>query len=110
MHEEDDRDREIINWEAAFNSKKFNNLRKKKFALSGPIFVLYTALFFILWTIQNYYPEVATFKVWGNVNFAFLYTMLLFPIFWITGFYYCNYIIKKIHPLEDEMKKEFGRR
>lgn len=106
----DENDQKQINWDKAYNTETFKEIKKRRFIIVVPMVIVFTILFLVLFTVQNYIPELANAKLVGYVNFSFLYTMILFPLVWVAGFYYSKYTTTKLHPQEEEIVKEFGRK
>jgi len=103
-------DRELIDWEQAYASDTFKALKKKRFSFVIPVISIFTVVFFTLFTIQSYYRSLASTRVFGYINVAFLYTMLLFPIILIVGFWFTRYMSKNVTPLEEEIIKRYDRK
>jgi len=106
--------RSRVDWADAFKSSAFKSLRRNRWRFVVPALILLVIAFIFLWTVQNYIPVLAHLQVIGYVNFAFLFTMCLFPIIWIAGLIYTRYVSKYVEPHEDEVNatytpKEEGR-
>ncbi len=106
--ENDKRNERPIEWEKAYASETFQTLKRKRFAFVIPTIVIFCVVFFTLFTIQNYYRGLANMRVFGWINVAFLYTMLLFPIIWGVGIWFTMYISKNVSPREEEIIKRYG--
>lgn len=96
-----------IDWDTISQSPKFKEVYKRRLSFVVPGVATFFLLFFVLFTMQNYWA-IADYHFIGYINFAFFYTMMLFPILWIMGLSFCSYTTKKVHPLEDEIVKEFS--
>jgi uncharacterized membrane protein (DUF485 family) len=99
-----------VDWASIYNSELFKTIKRNrmKFVISGLIGVI--ILFSFLWTTQSYLPDLAHLRVIGYVNFAFLFTMILFPTIWIAGFAYTRYVGKHVEPYENELNELYGHK
>ena len=97
-------------WEDAFNSKAFREVVRKRFNFVVPGIVVFSALFFILFAIQQFCVGFASTMVFSNINVNFLYTMLLFPGLWLAGLVFLRYVRKHVYPLEKEVTSTFSKK
>ena len=102
--------RDTINWEEIYKSDLLKSLKRRRMAFVVPGVIFCALAFAVLWTIQNYIPELSNMQVIGWVNFQFLYTMLLFPIIWFAGFSYTRYASKVLEPIEQEIHDKYTSR
>lgn len=96
-----------INWDAIYETPKFKDVYNRRLSFVIPSIVVFFILFTTLFTIQNYLPGIANYQVSGYINFAFAFTMILFPVFWVWGMLFCSYTAKNVHPLEEEIVEEY---
>ena len=96
------------NWEKAYESDLYKKAVRKRFGFVIPALITFCLLFFVLFTIQQFFKDLSSTMVMGNINFNFLYSMLLFPVVWLTGLIFLRYVRKNVYPLEDEIIKKFG--
>jgi uncharacterized membrane protein (DUF485 family) len=96
------------NWEKAYESDLYKKVVRKRFGFVVPAIITFCLLFFILFTVQHFFKDLANAMVIGNMNFNFLYTMLLFPVLWLIGLIFLRYVRKNVYPLEDEIIEKFG--
>jgi len=97
-------------WDEAYNSELYKRVVRKRFAFVIPGIVAFCLFFFILFTIQQFYKPLANTMVSGNLNFNFVYTMLLFPVLWLIGLIFLRYVRKNVYPLEKEVIETFGKK
>ncbi len=102
-----DEARKKINWQEAYDSPEFQKIKKKRLVFIIPAVILVFFLFFILFWVQSFNPALATKAVAGDANFAFVYSMLIFPIVWISGMLYILYVRKTIYPIEDKIQEKY---
>ncbi|MDR0514750.1 MAG: DUF485 domain-containing protein [Coriobacteriaceae bacterium] len=100
--------RKSIDWEGIFHSDVFKALKRNRFKFVVPSIIGVSLAFTFLWTAQNYLPGLANMQVIGNINFAFLFTMALFPLIWLAGFAYTRYVGAAVEPHEQEILDRYG--
>lgn len=96
-------------WDQAFESNLYKEIVRKRFGAVIPLLVGFCLLFFILFTVQQFFRGLADAMVIGNMNFNFIFSMLIFPIVWLMGLLFLRYIRKHVYPLEGEIIKQFSR-
>jgi len=96
-------------WDKAFASNLYKEIVHKRFGVVIPLLVGFSVLFFILFTVQQFFKGLADAMVIGNINFNFIFSMLIFPIVWLTGLLFLRYIRKNVYPLEEEIIKQFSK-
>ncbi len=96
-------------WDKAFASDLYKEIVHKRFSVVIPLLVGFSVLFFILFTIQQFFKGLADTMVIGNINFNFIFSMLIFPIVWLAGLLFLRYIRKNVYPLEEELIKQFSK-
>ena len=97
-------------WEEAYASDAFKEVIRRRYSFVIPAIVIFCVLFFILFTIQQFFVEFASSMVSGNINVNFLYTMLLFPILWLAGVLFLRYVRKHVYPMENEIINTFSKK
>jgi uncharacterized membrane protein (DUF485 family) len=97
-------------WDKAFASNLYKEIVRKRFGVVIPLLVGFSVLFFVLFTVQQFFKGLADALVIGNINFNFIFSMLIFPIVWLMGLLFLRYIRKNVYPLEDEIIKQFSRK
>jgi uncharacterized membrane protein (DUF485 family) len=97
-------------WDKAYESDLYKKVVRKRFGFVIPAIIVFCLLFFILFTVQQFCKDLANTMIFGNINFNFLYTMLLFPVLWLTGLIFLRYIRKNVYPLEEEIISTFGKK
>lgn len=100
--------RDSIDWEEIYQSDLHKTLKRRRMLFVVPAIILTSLAFALLWTIQNYIPELANMQVIGYVNFAFLFTMILFPVIWLAGFLYTKYASAVLEPIEQKINDRYG--
>ena len=98
------------NWDKAYESDIYKKAVRKRFGFVVPAIIGFCLLFFILFTVQQFLRDLANTMLIGNINFNFLYSMLLFPVLWLTGLIFLRYVRKNVYPLEDEIIEKFGKK
>ena len=96
-------------WAEAYQTEVFKQILKKRAAFFVPALIFFSVLFLALWVMQASLPSIARYQVYGFINVNFLYTMAIFPIVWIMGFLFVQYIRREVYPLEDELNRRFGK-
>jgi uncharacterized membrane protein (DUF485 family) len=97
-------------WDKAYKSDLYKKVVRKRFGFVIPAIITFCVLFFILFTVQQFFKDLANTMVIGNINFNFLYTMLLFPVLWLIGLTFLRYVRKNVYPLEEEIINKFGKK
>jgi uncharacterized membrane protein (DUF485 family) len=94
-------------WAEAFDSNTFKRITKKRFVFVIPALLLFSGVFLALWVIQSSFPEVARYRIYGEVNLNFVFTMAIFPFVWTLGYLFVRYVRREVYPLEDQLHREF---
>jgi uncharacterized membrane protein (DUF485 family) len=102
--------RRNTDWTKIYNSEVFKTLKANRMRFVIPAIVGVFLVFSFLWTTQSYIPALANLQVIGYINFSFLFTMILFPVIWLAGFWYTKYAEKNVEPHERELLETYGQR
>jgi|GEM_PF-5591551 len=97
-------------WQEAYDSDLYKKVVRRRFGFVIPAIVMFCLLFFILFTLQQFLRVLANTMVIGNMNVNFVYTMLLFPVLWLTGLIFLRYVRKNVYPLEEEIINKYGKK
>jgi hypothetical protein len=95
-------------WHAAYNSDVFKLIIRRRYGFIIPTVIVFSLAFFVLFIIQSNYPDLVRYRLYGWINFNFVYTMLLFPVIWLGGLWFVLYIRKNVYPLEEELIAKYG--
>ena len=81
-------DRDTADWGALAASDKFKELLKAKRRFIIPATVFFIAYYFALPFLVGYHPELMQRKVWGQLNWAYLFALSQFFVAWIIAALY----------------------
>src|ERR1035437_3116118 len=93
----------------AFDSDTFKLITKKRFGFVVPSLLLFSGVFLVLWIMQSSFPTVARYRLYGWVNFSFVYPMVFFPFVWILVYLFVRYTRREVYPLEELLNREFRK-
>jgi uncharacterized membrane protein (DUF485 family) len=96
-------------WAQAFDSDTFKLITTKRLIFIVPSLLFFSGMFFVLWVMQSSFPTVARYRLYGEVNLSFVFTMAIFPVVWVLGYLFVRYIRREVYPLEDKLHREFRR-
>ena len=69
-------------WEGLAATEEFRRLIKAKHAFIIPATVFFVVYYFALPYLVGYYPELMQRKVWGEMNWAYLFALSQFFMAW----------------------------
>ncbi|CAN5805083.1 hypothetical protein BH20VER1_BH20VER1_19210 [soil metagenome] len=77
-----DEERDLANWGELAESEQFKALIKTKMRFIIPATVFFVVYYFALPYLVGYHPELMERKVWGEVNWAYLFALSQFFMAW----------------------------
>ena len=77
-----------IEWDRVAAKQEFKDLMATKKMFIVPAFVFFVVYYFLLPILVGYAPGFMSTKVWGPVNFAYLFALSQFFMAWIIAFLY----------------------
>ncbi len=75
-------------WDRVAASREFRDLMATKKIFIVPAFIFFMVYYFLLPVLVGYAPRFMTFKVWGDVNLAYLFALSQFFMAWIIAALY----------------------
>lgn len=75
-------------WKTAVESHKFQGLLKAKEAFVVPAVIFFVLYYFALPLLVGYKPELMSRKVFGQLNFAYVFALSQFFMAWIVAALY----------------------
>ncbi len=81
-------DREVADWPALAASPSFQALLRAKRRFIIPATIFFVAYFFALPVAAGYFPELMMRRVFGALNFAYLFALSQFFMAWILAALY----------------------
>ena len=97
-----------IDWLSAFNSYEFKKAKNNRVHFVIPILTFFTVLFMGLFSIQSIFSSIGNLKIYGPVDFGFLFVMSLFPLTGILGLWFTRYTKSHVYPYEDSVVRLFS--
>lgn len=91
------------NWEAIASNSKFIELKRKKNMFLFSWWIASTLYYFLLPIISGYFPELFNFKVFGVINFGYLFILSQFVIAFFVAIYYAHVANKDFDRLTKEL-------
>jgi uncharacterized membrane protein (DUF485 family) len=73
---------DIVEWETLAASDQFKALLKSKYRFIIPATVFFVVYYFALPYLVGYHPELMERKVWGEMNWAYLFALSQFFMAW----------------------------
>jgi len=70
-------------WDRVADSKEFKDFMATKRIFIIPAFLFFLIYYFLLPVLVGYAPHFMDYKVWGNVNLAYLFALSQFFMAWI---------------------------
>ena len=83
-----DEDREAADWPRLAASRGFKELLKAKRRFIIPATVFFVVYYFALPYLVGYHPQLMQRKVWGQMNWAYLFALSQFFVAWIIAWLY----------------------
>ncbi|MGI8435588.1 MAG: DUF485 domain-containing protein [Chthoniobacterales bacterium] len=83
-----DEERELADWKGIAASAGFQELLRAKRRFIIPATVFFLLYYFALPYLVGYHPELMQRKVWGEVNWAYLFALSQFFMAWILAAIY----------------------
>ncbi|CAN5169773.1 hypothetical protein BH20VER2_BH20VER2_15910 [soil metagenome] len=77
-----DEERDAADWQMLAESEQFKALIKTKMRFIIPATVFFVVYYFALPYLVGYHPELMERKVWGEVNWAYLFALSQFFMAW----------------------------
>ena len=81
-------DRDAADWNAIAASEGFKQLIKAKRAFIIPATLFFVVYYFALPYLVGYHPDLMQRKVWGEMNWAYLFALSQFFMAWILAAIY----------------------
>ncbi|MGI8602000.1 MAG: DUF485 domain-containing protein [Verrucomicrobiales bacterium] len=75
-------------WDALSRSSEFRDLIAAKARFLVPACVFFVIYYFALPFLVGYFPEVMKQRVWGQLNWAYLFALSQFFMAWVLAFLY----------------------
>ncbi len=83
-----DEERKVADWNAIYAAPAFQALLKAKRRFIIPATIFFVIYYFALPYLVGYHTEMMQRKVWGEMNWAYLFALSQFFMAWIlAGFY-----------------------
>ena len=83
-----DEDRDLADWDAIAESRKFKELLKAKARFIVPATIFFIVYFFALPILVGYAPGLMKARVIGSINVAYLFALSQFFMAWIIALLY----------------------
>ena len=83
-----DEDPDVAEWNAIYATEDFRALLKAKRRFIIPATIFFVVYYFALPYLVGYHPELMQRKVWGEMNWAYLFALSQFFMAWILAAIY----------------------
>ena len=83
-----DEDADVVDWNAIHATAEFRALLKAKRRFIIPATVFFVVYYFALPYLVGYHTELMQRKVWGEMNWAYLFALSQFFIAWALAAFY----------------------
>jgi uncharacterized membrane protein (DUF485 family) len=83
-----DEERDLADWGAVAASPGFQQLLKSKRRFIIPATLFFVVYYFALPYLVGYQPELMQRKVWGEINWAYLFALSQFVMAWVLAAIY----------------------
>lgn len=83
-----DEDRDAANWDEIAAAPEFKALLAAKVRFIVPATIFFVIYYFALPYLVGYHPELMRKKVWGEMNWAYLFALSQFFMAWIVAAFY----------------------
>lgn len=79
------------NWDRIYESAGYRRMLVQKTRAIVAMTVFFVAYYFALPVLVGYWPELMARRVWGQVNWAYLFAFSQFLMSWAIAFLYMRY-------------------
>jgi len=83
-----DEDRDNANWDEIAAAPEFKALLAAKVRFIVPATIFFVIYYFALPYLVGYHPELMKTKVWGEMNWAYLFALSQFFMAWVVAAFY----------------------
>jgi len=83
-----DEDRDNANWDEIAAAPEFKALLAAKVRFIVPATIFFVIYYFALPYLVGYHPELMQKKVWGEMNWAYLFALSQFFMAWVVAAFY----------------------
>jgi len=101
-----DEERGTVNWESIAASERFRNLLGAKRRFIVPAMIFFVVYYFALPILVGYAREFMEKRVWGAVNFAYLFALSQFFMAWFIAAIYMRAATKFDKMARDVIEKQ----
>lgn len=79
-----------INWAAIDADPRFQDLHRKKSTFLWSLMIISVVYYFLLPTGAGYFPHLYAKKIWGPINFGYVFALSQFVVAWAIAAIYAR--------------------
>lgn len=97
-----------INWSRIESDSRFQELHRKKSAFLWTLMAISVVYYFLLPIGAAYFTDLFRVKVWGVINFGYIFALSQFVVAWAIAFIYARKAAK-FDAMAEELVRETAR-